>query len=65
MMAQRYVDDLLWLVTFSYFQGVLKDFYQQDTARPHSGRISECALQGVQMLPWPPFSLDLFPIKYI
>ncbi|KFM58987.1 hypothetical protein X975_04250, partial [Stegodyphus mimosarum] len=39
--------------------------YQQDNTRPHTACISQRALEGVQMLPWPPFSPDLSPIEYI
>ncbi|UYV73870.1 Transposase [Cordylochernes scorpioides] len=39
--------------------------YQQDNARPHTARISQQALQDVQMLPWPPYSPDLSPIEHV
>ncbi|UYV68373.1 hypothetical protein LAZ67_5004125 [Cordylochernes scorpioides] len=63
MTAQRYVDDVLRPVTLPYLQGVLNALYQQDNARPHTARISQQALQDVQMLPWPPYSPDLSPIE--
>ncbi|UYV71450.1 hypothetical protein LAZ67_8003270 [Cordylochernes scorpioides] len=50
MTAQRYVDDVL---------------RPQDNARPHTARISQQALQDVQMLPWPPYSPDLSPIEHV
>ncbi|UYV79906.1 hypothetical protein LAZ67_18001018 [Cordylochernes scorpioides] len=37
----------------------------QDNARPHTARISQQALQDVQMLPWPPYSPDLSPIEHV
>ncbi|UYV70226.1 hypothetical protein LAZ67_7002240 [Cordylochernes scorpioides] len=65
MTAQRYVDDVLGPVTLPYLQGVPNALYQQDNARPHTARISQQALQDVQMLPWPPYSPDLSPIEHI
>ncbi|UYV77512.1 K02A2.6-like [Cordylochernes scorpioides] len=65
MTAQRYVDDVLRPVTLPYLQGVPNDLYQQDNARPHTARISQQALQDVQMLPWPPYSPDLSPIEHV
>ncbi|UYV66106.1 Transposase [Cordylochernes scorpioides] len=65
MTAQRYVDDVLRPVTLPYLQGVPNTLYQQDNARPHTARISQQALQDVQMLPWPPYSPDLSPIEHV
>ncbi|UYV62046.1 hypothetical protein LAZ67_1007609 [Cordylochernes scorpioides] len=65
MTAQRYVDDVLRPVTLHYLQGVPNALYQQDNARPHTARISQQALQDVQMLPWPPYSPDLSPIEHV
>ncbi|UYV69877.1 hypothetical protein LAZ67_7001058 [Cordylochernes scorpioides] len=65
MTAQRYVDDVLRRVTLLYLQGVPNALYQQDNARPHTARISQQALQDVQMLPWPPYSPDLSPIEHV
>ncbi|UYV83195.1 hypothetical protein LAZ67_23000141 [Cordylochernes scorpioides] len=65
MTAQRYVDDVLRPVTLPYLQGVPNALYQQDNARPHTARISQQALQDVQMLPWPPSSPDLSPIEHV
>ncbi|UYV65083.1 hypothetical protein LAZ67_3003062 [Cordylochernes scorpioides] len=65
MTAQRYVDDVLRPVTLPYLQGVPNALYQQDNARPHSARISQQALQDVQMIPWPPYSPDLSPIEHV
>ncbi|UYV83509.1 hypothetical protein LAZ67_23001272 [Cordylochernes scorpioides] len=65
MTAQRYVDDVLRPVTLPYLQGVPNALYQQDNARPHTVRISQQALQDVQMLPWPPYSPDLSPIEHV
>ncbi|UYV84471.1 hypothetical protein LAZ67_X002311, partial [Cordylochernes scorpioides] len=65
MTAQRYVDDVLRPVTLPYLQGVPNALYQQASARPHTARISQQALQDVQMLPWPPYSPDLSPIEHV
>ncbi|UYV68990.1 CLCN3 [Cordylochernes scorpioides] len=65
MTAQRYVDDVLRPVTLPYLQGVPNAIYQQDNARPHTARISQQALQDVQMLHWPPYSPDLSPIEHV
>ncbi|UYV66350.1 K02A2.6-like, partial [Cordylochernes scorpioides] len=65
MTAQRYVDDVLRPMTLPYLQGVPNALYQQDNARPHTARISQQALQDVQMLPWPPYSPDLSPIEHV
>ncbi|UYV78777.1 hypothetical protein LAZ67_16002713 [Cordylochernes scorpioides] len=65
MTAQRYVDDVLRPVTLPYLQGVPNALYQQDNARPHTARISQQALQDVQMLPWPPYCPDLSPIEHV
>ncbi|UYV83090.1 hypothetical protein LAZ67_22002170 [Cordylochernes scorpioides] len=65
MTAQRYVDDVLRPVTLPYLQGVPNALYQQDNARPHTARISQQALQDVQMPPWPPYSPDLSPIEHV
>ncbi|UYV61333.1 hypothetical protein LAZ67_1004446 [Cordylochernes scorpioides] len=65
MTAQRYVDDVLRPVTLPYLQGVPNVLYQQDNARLHTARISQQALQDVQMLPWPPYSPDLSPIEHV
>ncbi|UYV64260.1 hypothetical protein LAZ67_3000095, partial [Cordylochernes scorpioides] len=65
MTAQRYADDVLRPATLPYLQGVPNALYQQDNARPHTARISQQALQDVQMLPWPPYSPDLSPIEHV
>ena len=39
--------------------------FQQDNARPHTARISQQALRGVQMLPWPAYSPDFSPIEHV
>ncbi|UYV77711.1 hypothetical protein LAZ67_15002016 [Cordylochernes scorpioides] len=63
--ALRRPNDVLRPVTLPYLQGVPNALYQQDNARPHTARISQQALQDVQMLPWPPYSPDLSPIEHV
>ncbi|UYV62574.1 hypothetical protein LAZ67_2001132 [Cordylochernes scorpioides] len=65
MTAQRYVDDVLRPVTLPYLQGYPMPFISRITPRPHTARISQQALQDVQMLPWPPYSPDLSPIEHV
>ncbi|UYV65367.1 hypothetical protein LAZ67_3004081 [Cordylochernes scorpioides] len=43
MTAQRYVDDVLRLVTLPYLQGVPNALYQQENARPYTACISQQA----------------------
>jgi transposase len=65
MRAQDYVQNVLQPVAIPYLQGVPNAIFQQDNARPHTARISQNALQGVQMLPWPAYSPDLSPIEHV
>ncbi|KFM59999.1 Transposable element Tc1 transposase, partial [Stegodyphus mimosarum] len=65
MTAQRYLDNVLRPVAIPYLQGLPNVIFQQDNARPHSARICQHALQGIQMLPWPPYSPDLSPIEHV
>ncbi|UYV65644.1 hypothetical protein LAZ67_3004944 [Cordylochernes scorpioides] len=65
MTAQRYIDDVLRRVTLPYLHGLPNALYQQDNARQHTARISQQALQDVQMLSWPPYSPDLSPIEHV
>ncbi|GFX13843.1 transposable element Tc1 transposase [Trichonephila clavipes] len=63
--AQRYVQNVLRPVEIPYIQGLPNAIFQQDNARPHTARISQQALRGVQMLPWPAYSPDLLPIEHV
>ncbi|GFX68156.1 transposable element Tcb2 transposase [Trichonephila clavipes] len=47
------------------FMGLPNAIFQQDNAHPHTDRISQHALRGVQMLPWPAYSPDLSPIEHV
>ncbi|GFU31038.1 transposable element Tc1 transposase [Trichonephila clavipes] len=63
--AQRYVQNVLRPVAIPYLQGLSNAVFQQDNARPHTARISQHALRGVQMLPWAAYSPDLSPIAHV
>ncbi|GFX24790.1 transposable element Tcb1 transposase [Trichonephila clavipes] len=63
--AQRYVQNVLRPVEIPYLQGLPNAIFQQNNARPHTSRISQHALRGVQMLPWPAYSPDLSPIEHV
>ncbi|GFV12374.1 transposable element Tc1 transposase [Trichonephila clavipes] len=63
--AQRYVQNVLHPVAIPYLQGLPNAIFQQDNARPHTTRISQHALRGIQMLPWPAYSPDLSPIEHV
>ncbi|GFV54856.1 transposable element Tcb1 transposase [Trichonephila clavipes] len=39
--------------------------FQQDNAKPHTGRVSQDCLHTVTTLPWPARSPDLSPIEHI
>ncbi|KFM56863.1 Transposable element Tc1 transposase, partial [Stegodyphus mimosarum] len=64
MTSQRYLDNVLRPVVIPYLQGLPNAIFQQ-VARTHSARICQHALQGIQMLPWPPYSPDLSPIEHV
>ncbi|GFU49080.1 transposable element Tc1 transposase [Trichonephila clavipes] len=63
--AQRYVQNVLHPVTIPYLQRLPNAMFQQDNALPHTARISQHALRGVQMLPWPAYSPNLSPIEHV
>ncbi|GFX49572.1 DDE_3 domain-containing protein [Trichonephila clavipes] len=39
--------------------------FQQDNARPHTARVSQCNLRHFQTLPWPTRSSDLFSVEHV
>ncbi|GFX60274.1 transposable element Tcb1 transposase [Trichonephila clavipes] len=63
--AQHYVQNVCSPVAIPYLQGLPDAIFQQDNAHPHTARISQHALRGVQMLPWPAYSPDLSPIEQV
>ncbi|KFM57473.1 Transposable element Tcb1 transposase, partial [Stegodyphus mimosarum] len=60
MTSQRYLDNVLRPVVITYLQRLPNAIF-----RPHSARICQHALQGIQMLLWPPYSPDLSPIEHV
>ncbi|GFY36868.1 transposable element Tcb1 transposase [Trichonephila clavipes] len=62
---QRYVQNVLRPVAIPYLQRLPNAIFQQYNARPHTARISQHTLRGVQMLPWPAYSPDLSPIEHV
>ncbi|GFV07756.1 hypothetical protein TNCV_4942581 [Trichonephila clavipes] len=58
---QRYMDDVLWLVTLLFLRGTPYALHQQDDARP-TQHDSE---KNVHKLPRPQFSPDISPIDKI
>ncbi|KFM76878.1 Transposable element Tc1 transposase, partial [Stegodyphus mimosarum] len=65
MTAQGYLDNVVRPVAIPDLQRLPNAIFQQDNARSHSARICQHALQGMQMLPWPPYSSDLSPIEHV
>ncbi|GFS71226.1 transposable element Tc1 transposase [Trichonephila clavipes] len=63
--AQRYVQNVLRPVAIPYLQGLPNAIFQQDNAHPHTARIFQHALRGVQMLQWPAYSPDISPIEHV
>ncbi|GFV90886.1 transposable element Tc1 transposase [Trichonephila clavipes] len=63
--AQRYVQNVLRSVAISYLQGPPNAIFHQDNARSHTARLSQHALRGLHMLPWPAYSPDLSPIEHV
>ncbi|GFW69585.1 transposable element Tcb2 transposase [Trichonephila clavipes] len=59
--SQRYVHDILQPHVLPLMQRLSGAFFQQDTARPHTARVSQDCLYTVTTLPWlarsPDFSL--------
>ncbi|GFV90503.1 transposable element Tc1 transposase [Trichonephila clavipes] len=63
--AQLYVQNVLRPVAIPYLQGLSNAIFQQDNTHPHTARIFQHALRGVQMLQWPAYSPDLSPIEHV
>ena len=64
--AQRYVDVVLRPVVVPYVRQHIVTF-QQDNARAHVARLSMAFLQrnNVDVMHWPPYSPDLYPIEHL
>ncbi|KFM64315.1 Transposable element Tc1 transposase, partial [Stegodyphus mimosarum] len=65
MTTQRYLDNVLLPVAIPYLQGLPNAIFQQVNARPHSACTCQHAVQGIQILPGPPYSPDLSPIEHV
>ncbi|GFV15491.1 transposable element Tcb2 transposase [Trichonephila clavipes] len=63
--TQWYVHDILQSHLFPLMPRLPEEIFQQDNARPHTGRVSQDCLCTVTTLPWPARSLDFSPIKQI
>lgn len=64
--ARRYVDEVLRPVVVPYTRQYDLTL-QQDNARPHAARYTQAFLtqEGVDVMPWPPYSPDLSPIEHL
>ncbi|GFX13045.1 DDE_3 domain-containing protein [Trichonephila clavipes] len=51
--GQRYVDDILRPHVGHFLNGLAGAIFQQDNARPHTGRVAQDFLRRFQTLPWP------------
>ncbi|GFT16609.1 transposable element Tcb2 transposase [Trichonephila clavipes] len=65
MTAQWYVHDILQPHVLPLIQRLPGAIFQQDTARPHTARVSQDCLHTVTILSWPGRSPDLSPIEHI
>ncbi|GFU82888.1 CUB and sushi domain-containing protein 3 [Trichonephila clavipes] len=65
MTAQRYVHDILQPHVLPLMKRLARTIFQQETAQPHTSRLSQDCLCTVTSLPWPARSPDLSPIEHI
>jgi hypothetical protein len=63
--ANVYVSLVIQPVVLPFMSSIPGGVFQQDNARPHTAVVTQRALQGVDMLPWPARSPDLSPIEHI
>ncbi|KFM68158.1 Transposable element Tcb1 transposase, partial [Stegodyphus mimosarum] len=63
--AQRYVDTILGPVALPFMVLHPGTIFQQDNARPYTGRRSLACLRTVNTLPWPARSPDVSPIEHV
>ncbi|GFW54048.1 transposable element Tcb1 transposase [Trichonephila clavipes] len=63
--GQRYVDDILRPHVGPFLNGLPGAIFQQDNARPHTGRVAQGFLRPFQTLPWPARSPDLSPVEHV
>ncbi|GFW04860.1 transposable element Tcb2 transposase [Trichonephila clavipes] len=65
MTAQRFVHDILQAHVLPFKQRLQGSFFQHDSARPLTTRVSQDCLRTVTILPWLGRSPDLSPIQHI
>ncbi|GFV36540.1 transposable element Tcb2 transposase [Trichonephila clavipes] len=63
--GQRYVDDILRPHVGPSLNGLPGSIFQQDSARPHTARVSQDFLRYFQTIPWPARSPDLSPVEHV
>ncbi|GFY05299.1 transposable element Tcb2 transposase [Trichonephila clavipes] len=63
--GQRYVDDILRPHVGPFLNGFPGAIFQQDNAHLHTARVAQDFLHHFQILPWPPRSPDLSPVKHV
>ncbi|GBN73540.1 hypothetical protein AVEN_199945-1 [Araneus ventricosus] len=63
--ANLYVSLVIQPVVLPFMSSIQGGIFQQDNARPHTAAVSQRALQGVDILPWPARSPDLSPIEHV
>ncbi|GFS84253.1 transposable element Tc1 transposase [Trichonephila clavipes] len=63
--GQRYVDDILRPHVGPFINGLPGAIFQQNNARPHTGRVAQDFLRHFQTLPWPTRSPDLSPVEHV
>ncbi|GFU44739.1 DDE_3 domain-containing protein [Trichonephila clavipes] len=61
--GQPYVDDILRPHVGPFLNGLPGAIFQQDNARPHTGRVTQDFLRHFQTLPWPTLSPDFVPCR--
>ena len=67
MTALRYIQEVLRPLLLPFLETLANPLFQQDNARPHVARdaLDFFEASGVNLLQWPPRSLDLYPIEHV
>ncbi|GBN21252.1 hypothetical protein AVEN_205900-1 [Araneus ventricosus] len=63
--ANLYVSLVIQPVVLPFMSSIQGGIFQQDNALPHTAAVSQLALQGVDILPWPAKSPDMSPIEHV
>ncbi|GFW14890.1 transposable element Tcb1 transposase [Trichonephila clavipes] len=63
--SQLYISEVMQPVVLPYLQGLVTSIFQQDNALRHVLRIIQSFFVNnqIELLPWPPRSLDHSPIE--